>query len=208
MRSDKKTRKERALPLSQTEPLGERLPYPGGFPVYLARYVLFRGDEPRAAFRFFNASEILITGIRFRVTEKDADGNVLLDYPLERRGLFAERGTEFSVADAAVGQACASVEVRVTAVLSDPYEYAVEKDGVRLRYGTEERERERYFPAHPSYSVSKRKKRYIAIAFGAVLGAAVLAGALAWRFGVFGQARFDAETAQTAAEEGADYVET
>lgn len=167
------------------EPIGERLPYPGGFPVYLSRYVLFGGEAPRIAMRFFNGSDILITGLRLRITEKDKNGAAIAEYPLERLGLFAEIGKEFSVPDSAVGAKCVAVDVQLEAVISDSYEYIVKQDGVQLRYGVEPREREFYFEKKPTYSVSKRKKKYIALAFLAVLGTVLLAWVLAWRVGAF-----------------------
>lgn len=167
------------------EPIGERLPYPGGFPVYLARYVVFGGGEPRVAMRFFNASEVLVTGLRLRVTERDAAGKTLAEYPLERHGLFAERGTEFAVADAPVCGTCASVEVQVQSVVSDAYEYVAEGDGVRLQYGVAPRGHEYYFEKKATYSLSKRKKNYMFLSVFAVLGAVLLAVAVAWRVGVF-----------------------
>lgn len=167
------------------EPLGERLPYPGGFPVYLARYVLFGGETPRAAMRFFNASDVLVTGVRFRVTERDAKGRAIAEYPIERTGLFAERGGEFAVADIPVRLACTAIEVQVTSVLSDGYEYSVGEDGVRLQYGVSPLEKEVYFEQKATYSISKRKKRYTILAFVAVLAAVIAAVGVAWRLGVF-----------------------
>lgn len=167
------------------QPVGERLPYPGGFPVYLARYVIFGGERPRVAMRFFNASEALVTGLRLRVTERDAAGKTLAEYPLERFGLFAERGVEFAVADAPVDGACASVEVRVQSVVSDPYEYVAEGDGVRLQYGVGPRGHEYYFEKKATYSVFKRKKIFTFIALFAALGAALLTAGVAWRVGAF-----------------------
>lgn len=186
-------------------PIGERLPYPGGFPVYLARYVIL-GKEPRVAMRFFNASEVLVTGLRLRVTEKDAAGKTLAEYPLERYGLFAERGSEFAVADAPVCGECASVEVEVRSVVSDAYEYVAEGDGVRLQYGVAPRGHEYYFERKATYSLSKRKKNYAIIAVIAVLGAALLAAGVAWRVGVFGN--FGTETPPAETEETAYFEET
>lgn len=190
--------RDAAVPANvRREPLAERLPYPGGFPVYLARYVLFGGEEPRVAMRFFNASGILVTGLRLRVTEKDKDGNTIAEYPLERQGLFAERGTEFAVKDAPISYACTSVEVQVQAVISDGYEYISEENGVRLNYGLSPRERELYFKKNATYSVSKRRKRYIFIAFAAVLGAVLLTMCLAWRLGVFKEFGVDGSLGRT-----------
>lgn len=179
-------------------PLGGRLPYPGGFPVYLARYVLFGGEKPRVAMRFFNASEILITGLRLQVEEKDASGKTIAEYPLERGGLFAERGTEFAVADAPVKAACTSVEVRVKAVLSDEYEYDVEGSGVQLRYGVTPREHEYYFEKKPVYSVSRRRKRYVLLAFLSVLGTVILAGLIVWRVGALSDFGIDGNIGEAA----------
>ncbi len=189
-------------PAAERGPLAERLTYPGGFPVYLARYVLFGGKEPRAALRFFNASEVLVTGLKFRLAEKDGEGNTIAEYPLERRGLFAERGSEFAVADVPVGRACVSVEVQVQSVLSEPYEYVVEKDGVRLGYGVTPAEREYYFREKPTYSLSKRRKIYVAVALCAVLGSVLFAGVLAWRFGAFSDYLPEFPAAEITAEGG------
>lgn len=190
----------------RTEPIAARLPYPGGFPVYLARYVLFGGNRPRAAMRFFNASDILITGIRFRLTEKDGEGKVINEYPLERTKVFAESGGEFEVADAAVGAECVSLEARVESVISDGYEYIVEEDGVRLVYGSREPERKFFFKEKPSASVSKRRKRYVLLAFLTVFGFALVAGALVWQLDIINKAT-SARTETYTVKEIPEYVE-
>lgn len=182
-KAKKQKRRYASLP-ARTEPVAERLPYPGGFPVYLSRYVLFGGQRPRAALRFYNASDVFVTGVRFRLSELDSGGNVIGEHPVERRGLAAERGAEFAVADAAVSPACASVEAKLEAVFSEPYEYVAVGDGVSVRYGTEEREKEYEFRKKPSYSVKKRKKRYVLISLAAVLGAVLAAFLAAWRAGL------------------------
>lgn len=164
---------------------GEKLSYPGGFPVYLSRYVVFGGDKPRVALRFFNASDVLVTGLRFRLTEKDSSGRVIAEYSLERTGLFAERGCEFPVADAPVGAACAFVGVRLESVISAPYEYTVEGDGVKVVYGTKEREPEYFFRKKAGYSVKKYRKTFIWVSIVSVLAAAMLAALTVWKTGVF-----------------------
>ncbi len=191
-----------------TEPVAVRLPYKGGFPVYPSRYVLCGTGERHAALRFFNASEIGVTGIRFRIVEKDGRGDLLADRVVERDGLFAESGKEFAVADVGVDYACASVEIEVQSVFSDEYEYVFGEDGVSLKYGRTEKEAERKlgFVHRATYSVSKRRKRYVWIAVFAVFGIAVLAAALAWRFGFFGKIeRVSAEAETISRSDWQDY---
>ena len=170
---------------ASVEPIGERLPYPGGFPVYLSRYVILGGVAPRVAMRFFNASDILVTGLRFRLTEKDKDGKILAEYDLERFGLFAERGGEFAVTDALVNPECVLVEAKLEMVRSDNYEYAVGEDGdVTLRYGSTSMEPEIFFKERPTYSVKKRGVKYVIVSILAVILVTVAAGAAAWRMGI------------------------
>lgn len=171
--------------------IARRLPYTGGFPVYLSRYVILGTAGRRAALRFFNASEIAITGIRFRLIERDGAGNVLAEHTLERSGLYSESGNEFAVNDAPVEYGCMAVEAKVEAVISDDYEYVVEEDGVRLQYGTSKREKEIAFSKKPTYSRSRRRGRYLAIAIFSVLGFAVAAAGLAWRFGFYERRIFE-----------------
>lgn len=170
---------------ARTEPLGERLDYPGGYPVYLARYVLFAGAQPRAAMRFYNGSDAVLTGLRFKVTEKDGDGRIIAEYTLERRGLNAEKGAEFAVADSAVSADCEFLEASVESAFSDPYEYVVDGGGVSVRYGVSEEKKEFYFKNAPTCSVKKRKKILTVISLAAVIGAALIAAFAAWRTGVF-----------------------
>lgn len=171
-------------PQTRTEPLCARLNYAGGFPVYLSRYVLTGGDKPRAAMRFFNASDIVVTGLRFRLYEKDASGKVIADYSLERTGLFAEQGEEFAVADTNISKACVSVEVKLESVISSPYEYVVKEDGVKINYGAAEREPEYFFRKQSGYSVKKSRKKYTVISIAAVLAAVLLTAFTVWRLGV------------------------
>ncbi len=175
--------------------IAAKLPYPGGFPVFLSRYVIFGGSKKRVAMHFFNASEIEISGLRFYLVEKDEKGRELTVRPLERNGLSAERGTEFAVADVAVGRGCTAVEVRMESVLSGAYEYVFEEEGVSLRYGAKERSKEVGFRHKPSYSVSKRSDKYILAAFGLLLGLAVAVLGISWWFGFFKQAQPRGETA-------------
>ena len=189
----KKQIKRNKLPLDATpqvtpaaEPYGEILPYPGGFPVYLCKYVILADDSSRVAMRFFNAGDILVNGIRFVLTEKDKDGNAIASSTLERMGLFAERGTEFAVADALVSSDCVAVEVRISAIRSDVYEYVLDGEGnVTLRYGTSDKSAELYFKDERTYSVKKRGKGYILISIFAVLCLAAVAAVVAWRLGIF-----------------------
>lgn len=166
-----------------------KLAYPGGFPVYLSRYLITGGPKPRAALRFYNGCEAVVTGVRFRLTEKDGEGKPIAEYSLERRGLFAERGCEFSVADVAVDPRCALLEAKLETVFSEPYEYDVDEDGATtVRYGVTEREPEYFFMRKPVYSVKKRRKKYIIISLIAVLAVTAAAGLTAWRLGIFGKA--------------------
>lgn len=182
-----------------TDPVAVRLPYKGGFPVYPSRYVLLGVAERRAALRFFNASDICVTGVRFRIVEKDGGGNVIADRIAERTGLFAESGKEFAVADVRVDYECAAVDVEVQSVFSGEYEYAFAKDGVELRYGYTpmESEQKLSFVPRATYSLSKRRKWYVAVAFFAVLGVAALSALLAWRFGFFKKTERVSLTAET-----------
>lgn len=183
------------------EPVARRLFYRGGYPVYLARYVIFYGDESYAALRFFNASEIEITGIRFRLTEKDGEGSVLSEAVFEREGLFAETGREFSVADAPVSKDCALIEVAVEAIRSGDYEYLVEGESVKLRYGAEEKGSDATFRHASSYSRSKRYKKTVVFCLVSVLLAVGLAVGLAFRFGFYSkknQITVPERTSQTA----------
>lgn len=170
-----------------TGPRAERLPFKGGFPVYPSRYVILGTAERRAAIRFFNAGDVGVTGVRFRFSEKDENGEVLDERVVEREGVSAEPAQEFAVADVPVSYDCASVEIAVLAVYSDAYEYVFEEDGVRLKYGhgAAEPGREVNFLPRPVYSVSGRRKKYVFISFLAVFGVAALAGVLGWRLGFF-----------------------
>lgn len=175
----------------RVEPLGERLDYPGGFPVYLARYVLFGGERPHAAVRFYNGSDAVLTGVRFSVCERDEDGRILAEYSLERRGLNAERGGEFSVADFSVSGNCAQIEARIESAFSDPYEYVICGDGATVKYGVRRAKREYYFKNSPATKV-KRIRRRLAIASAAfVAAAALLAGVAAWKTGAFANSYTD-----------------
>lgn len=171
------------------EPMGERLPYPGGFPVYLSRYVIMGGVNPRAALRFFNASDVLVTGIRFKLTERDKDGKAIAEYVLERSGLFAERGGEFAVTDVKVSENCVSVEARLTSIFSEKYEYAIDEKGeVTLGLGRSAADAEVCFKQKPICTVKKKGRKYILISLIAVIGITAAAGAVAWRIGVFDSA--------------------
>lgn len=209
-KKDKKQNKAEAAPRPEkieirrgkrVEPLGERLDYPGGFPVYLSRYVLFGGDSPRAAMRFYNGSEARLTGLRFTVTEKNADGKVVAEYPLERRGLNAERETEFSVPDTAVSEDCSFLEVAVTSAVSDPYEYVVEGDGVTVRYGVGDEIKDYYFREKHTCTVRKRKRIFAIISAAAVAAAALAVSLVSWRLGAFG-----GETRKSADIDGGTYI--
>lgn len=170
----------------RAEITGERLDYTGGFPVYLARYVLFPGDHPRAALRFYNGSDEILTGVRFRLIERDEEGNEISSYTLERRGINAESGAEFAVADASVSVGCAFVEAELEAAYSSPYEYVVEGDGVTVRYGVGEEKREFYFRNAHTSKVKKRRKLLAVLSVLIVIVAAAVAGVTAWRTGLFG----------------------
>ncbi len=190
--------------MPEFNPIAAKLPYPGGFPVFLSRYVIFGNAKKRVALHFFNASEIEISGVRFYLVEKDEKGNELAVRPLERNGLAAERGGEFAVADVTVNRNCVAVEARMESVLSGSYEYVFEDESVTLRYGARERGKEVGFRHKSTHSVSKKSDKYILAAFGLLLGFALLAMGLAWRFGFFKQAQ-----PREAAAEGsvATYVE-
>ncbi len=171
------------------ETVAVRLPFPGGFPVYPCRYVLFGGEERKVAIRFFNAGEVGVTGVRFRLKERDGDGNVLAERAIEREGLFAESGKEFAVADVAVSGDCAAVDVEVMAVFSDEYEYEFVKGGVNLKYGhvpaPVQTERTLSFAPKPAYSASKRRKWYVWLAVAAVFVVAAGVAVIAWRLKFF-----------------------
>ncbi len=171
----------------QKQTVAVRLPFEGGFPVYPSRYVILGVGERRAALRFFNASEICVTGIRFRIAEKDANGSLISDRLVERTGLYAESGKEFAVNDVGVDFECASVEIEVKSVFSDEYEYAFGENGVELHYGfTPMATEQKYtFVPRETYTVSKRRKWFVVIACVAVFGLVALGAALAWRFGFF-----------------------
>lgn len=164
---------------------GESLGYAGGFPVYLSRYVLFGGGRPRAAMRFYNGSDAVLTGVRFKVTEFDGADRIIAEYALERRGLNAEKGAEFSVADAAVRPECARLEVSVISAFSDPYEYVVGGDGATVRYGVGEEERDFYFEKSPSCKIRRRRKALVALSLIVVAAVALIAAAVCWRLGIF-----------------------
>ncbi len=164
---------------------GERLPYPGGFPVYCCRYVIIKDGAQKLAMRFFNASDILVTGLRFTITEKDANGDVIDVRKQERTGLFAERGTEFAVADAEVSRGCVSVEIRVEIVKSDMYEYVIDDEGnVELRYGESDPTSDLYFKNKRSFSVKKRGKWYVVFAILVVACATAVVVGVSVKMGV------------------------
>ncbi len=171
----------------RTEPLGERLGYPGGFPVFLDRYVLFGGDEPRAALRFYNGSEACLTGVRFMLTERDKDDRIIAQYSLERRGLNAESGSEFAVADCAVDINCARIEVKLESALSDPYEYIAEGDGAVVRYGIEEQKREYYFKKTNTCRIKKMKRRLGILSVVALTAFCIGVGLVAYRTKLLGE---------------------
>lgn len=170
----------------RSRPLGGRLAYRGGFPVFASRYVLFGGDSPRAALRFYNGSDVLLTGLRFLVTETDGEGRTIAEYTLSRRGLNAESGTEFAVADFPVGADCVALEIKTQSAISEPYEYVVEDDGASVKYGVEEEKEEFYFRKKPTLSVKKRKRTLAVLSAAALLAVVLAAGCTAWRLGVFG----------------------
>lgn len=182
-----------------TEPIAVRLPYKGGFPVYPSRYVLLGVSDRRAALRFFNASDICVTGIRFRIVERDKEGSEIADRIVERSELFAESGKEFAVFDVSVDYECAAVEVEVLSVFSGEYEYVFHKDGVEINYGfTPMTSEQKYtFVPRATYSLSKRRRWYVAVAFFAVFGFAALAAALSWRFGFFEKTESVSRTDET-----------
>ncbi len=158
------------------------LSYPGGYPIFLSRFVVF-GDEPRhVALRFVNASEIVMTGIRFVLIEKDEKGQELRRQTLEHRGLFVERGTEFPVPDATVSVRCMSVEAEVEAAFSDEYEYVVEGDSVELRFGeSTQAEPEPVFLCEAKYKVRRSRGRSVFVTLFAVLALVASAFFLGWR---------------------------
>ncbi len=191
--------------------IAERLPYPGGYPVFLSRYIISEGDRPCAVLRFANWSDILITGIRFSLAQRNAKGEEIARQTIEYRGLFAERGTEFPVPDVAVLVGCVAVETAVEAVFSDNYEYVVEKGGVQLRYGGEKPgEPEPSFLRGATYKARKKKKIYVLVTFLTVLAAAAVILLIALSRGVFGDIDlFGNVSYVTETEVGvaADYVE-
>ncbi len=162
------------------------LSYRGGLPVYLSRYVIFGGEGRHAALRFFNASEISATGIRYRLDELDAEGNVLFSRTLEQ-DIVAERGCEFGVYDADLADDCVSLEATVEAVYSGEYEYVASKDGISLRYGGARpaQKQEEAFLQNSKYSVSRKKRKYILYALVAILGITLLFAGVGIRFGIF-----------------------
>lgn len=180
----------------------KELSYRGGLPVYLSRYVIFGGEERRAALRFFNAGEAAATGIRYRLDELDENGNILRSRVYAQDGLSAERGCEFGVFDAAIGKDCVALDATVEAVYSGEYEYVAGSGGVSLRYGGGEvsRETETTFLRDPKHSVSRRKKKYILFAIGLTLGFALLFAGIAWRLGYFKRSSGAATLQNTAAE--------
>lgn len=182
----------------RTRPLGGRLVYRGGFPVFAARYVLFGGDTPRAAVRFYNGSDVLLTGLRFLVTEIDGDGKTIAEYTISRRGLNAESGAEFAVADFAVSVDCASLEIKTQSAISEPYEYVTDGDSVHVKYGVEKEKEEFYFSKKPAHSVKKRKRTLAIIAAVALLVVVLAATCTAWRLGVF-----NGDLSRTSADGGA-----
>ncbi len=215
----KKQIKKGELPLSPSEQsqndmsfYGERLPYPGGFPVYCCKYVIITDGKRKLAMRFFNASDILVTGLRFTLTEKDANGDVLDVRKQERTGLFAERGTEFGVADADVSRGCVSVEIRVEMIKSDMYEYVIDDaGGVELRYGDSDPTSDFYFKNKPSCSVKKRGKWYVVFAVLVVACVTAVVVGFSVRMGILNKVRrntVDTESAIIYQISGGDlYVE-
>lgn len=189
----------------------ERLPYVGGYPVFLSRYVITEGDKPCAVLRFANWSDIVITGIRFSFVQRNAKGEELSRQTLEYRDLFAECGTEFPVPDIAVLVGCAAVETAVEAVLSDNYEYVVEEGGVRLRYGGEKpREAEPSFLRGATYKARKKKKIYVLMSLVLALLLAALAFAVAWSAGALEGLDMGSEVSdltQTEVSAATDHVE-
>lgn len=161
----------------------ERLAYTSGYPVFLSRYVIFGGEERRVAMRFFNAAGITLTGIRFCVTERDAEGKEISSHILEARDIFIENGVEFPVDDLRIVVACSTVEAKILAVFSGDYEYSVEEDGVRLRYAKMgEAKHETYFLNASSYKVKKKRRNYFLLSLLSVAAFAVIAiGAAIWR---------------------------
>lgn len=191
---------------------GETLPYPGGFPVYCCKYVIIADDAPVVAMRFFNASDILVTGVRFTLTEKDDKGRVIAVTELERTGLFAERGTSFAVADERVNAACVAAEIKVSAIISDEYEYVIGGDGeVTLKYGTESKTADLYFKERPSFKVRKHSRGYVFLSLLAVLLVAGVALLVAWQMGIFSRAYYDSSSdnasISTQINSGDSYVE-
>lgn len=173
-------------PPRETEYFGEKLPYTGGFPVYCCKYVIIRNAQPCVAMRFFNASDVLVTGLRFTITQKNGEGETLSVTTVERNGLFVERSTEFAVADATVSEKCVTVEVRVNAIKSDSYEYVIDDKGeVTLKYGTSDLDAGFYFKNTPGYSVKRRHKGYIFLSVLAVLGFTAIALLVVWQMGGF-----------------------
>ena len=173
-------------PLPETEFFGKKLPYPGNFPVYCCKYVICRDASPSVALRFFNASDITVTGLRFTITQKDGDGNPIESVTMERLGLFAESSTEFAVADAPVSASCEEIDVCVNTVRSDDYEDIIDDSGqVTLSYGTNKLGKEFFFKEAPTYSVKKKRKGYTLLALGAVLGMVTVMLLVLMAMGVF-----------------------
>lgn len=189
----------------------ERLNYHSGFPVFLSRYVLIADPPRRVALHFFNAGDVIITGLKYTVREKNEAGEEICVTSYEQRGLFAELGREFAVPDARVGKECVSVEASVTAVISDDYEYVVEGDSVSLRYGatSEQKQDEPTFLHNPKYKARRKRKQYVWVSILSVLAFAVIAVLLAWRLNVITmieRVKADNGTAETRTI--AEYVET
>lgn len=188
---------------------GERLAYPGGFPVYCSRYAVIIRDVPKLVMRFFNASDVLVTGLRFSIVEKDKNGNVIEETKLERTGLFAERGTEFAVADAQVSKSCCAVEVKMESVISEDYEYLIDGEGrAALKYGASEEGGDFYFKNKPMCVVKKRRRLYVLLSLSAVIVATLVAVVVAYKLGIFKKAVYNFLSAETTCQiSGADYYE-
>lgn len=221
-KAEEKQLKSGAIPIEEEEQearigvdfYGEKLPYPGGFPVYCSKYVIISDDSPRAALRFFNASDVVVTGLRFSLVEKDENGEVIDTLRIERNGLFSESSTEFSVCDAHVSANCVQIEVKIESVRSDEYEYIIGDEGeVTLKYGVDGERKDFYFKHKPSFSVKKRRRNYVFLSLLAVILATLVSVLMVWGLGVLDKAEetkqnFERQTTITQQIYGGDlYVE-
>lgn len=151
-----------------------------GFPCYIARLIVLKGEQNKLCLRIFNGSAVTVTAIRLKLKVYNND-KVICRKKVNFNCLAAPAGVQFGLPDIVVDDACTSVDVQVDCFWSGDYKYSPAKGRAAVSYGHPPREVHGYNGLTDgksiTYVLQRQKKRIVCaiVAFCLVAAAAALA---------------------------------